>query len=143
MDKQKAMGFECKQCGNCCIDVGRTFWKNGNFEGIPELNRRAKSGESEDGGKPCEMLKLKDGLAVCLIQQKYGYVYKPTVCREHQGDMRCAYKHKALTVAKAALEYVLGMCGSPPKSGDCEEAIGVLKALSGEAMDTYGTSGEG
>jgi len=23
--------MKCKRCGNCCIDVGRTFWKNRNY----------------------------------------------------------------------------------------------------------------
>ena len=89
----------CERCGNCCIDVGRTFWKNGNYEDVDSaLNDLANNGDYEDGEKPCEMLKfldgcemlrLKHGLAVCLIQEIYGYDAKPDVCKEHQGDERC------------------------------------------------------
>jgi len=51
-------------------------------------------------------------------------------------------KQEAIAVAIEALEYAGGQKGSPPEAGDCAEAIGVLKTLSGEATDTYGTSGE-
>ena len=85
------MSFECGRCGNCCIDVGRTFWKNGDFEGVPGLNNRANDGDSEDGGLPCAMLSFdENGKAVCGVEQVYGRKYKPKVCREYQGDERCA-----------------------------------------------------
>jgi hypothetical protein len=80
---------KCKQCGNCCIDVGRTFWKNGDYKNIPTLDKLRKNGDSEDGGLPCEMLGFRGGLAVCFIQQLFGYDAKPDVCKEHNGDKRC------------------------------------------------------
>ena len=86
---RKTMMFECRRCGNCCIDVGRTFWKNGNFEGNLELRKWQKNGDHEDGGKQCEMLRFEDGKAVCGIERDYGVEYKPDVCREHMGDKRC------------------------------------------------------
>jgi len=65
---------ECQRCGNCCIDVGRTFWKAGNldldkpFGDIEALNFRANDGDYEDNGLACEMLSFDDdGKAVCLI----------------------------------------------------------------------------
>ena len=76
----------CRQCGNCCIDVGQTWWKNGDYENIPILNRRKKHGDYEDGGLPCEMLRFRNGLAMCQIQEWFGYEAKPEVCRDHDGD---------------------------------------------------------
>jgi len=75
--------FECVRCGQCCISVGRTFWKNGDFSGIPELEIDARSEPYIDEGLPCEMLQMVDGLASCKIQEKYGYDMKPQVCREY------------------------------------------------------------
>ena len=80
---------KCFRCGECCIDVGRTFWKVGDYEEFPELNELAKNGDYEDNGLPCEMLRFEKGKAVCLIHKKYGYLAKPKVCREHHGDERC------------------------------------------------------
>ena len=81
----------CKRCGNCCIDVGRTFWKNGNYEDVDEeLNNWAHNGDHEDGNKACEMLAWDDnGKSICFIHMLYGYDAKPDVCKEHQGDERC------------------------------------------------------
>jgi len=78
------------RCGNCCIDVGRTFWKNGNYSVFPELNAIANNDDHEDNGLPCEMLSYDDkGKAVCGIHEIYGYEAKPRVCKEHEGDERC------------------------------------------------------
>ncbi len=74
----------CSRCGNCCIDVGRTFWKNGNFVGYPELDELKRNGDHEDGSLPCEMLCWVNGKAFCLI-----YNIRPEVCREHDGGERC------------------------------------------------------
>jgi len=81
--------MKCNRCGNCCIDVGRTFWKNRSYTDVPELQKIASNGDHEDNGLPCEMLDFKDGKAVCFIQAKYGREYKPDVCKEHLGDERC------------------------------------------------------
>ena len=130
------MGFECRRCGNCCKDVGRTFWKNGDFNNVPELNVEKNNGDWEDGGLPCAMLRFDtDGKAVCLIHRDYGEEYKPDVCREHQGDMRCAHKQKAIETAIAAIKYAYGVSGVPPRRSDCVEAIGVLNLLSGEGNE--------
>ena len=93
---KEAEQFVCKRCGNCCIDVGRTFWKSGNckcdckpFGEIDTLNRWALNGDHEDGELPCEMLDMTDGLATCLIEKKYGYEAKTLACREHEGGERC------------------------------------------------------
>lgn len=83
--------MDCKRCGNCCIDVGRTWWKNGNYKRINQaLYDLSRNGDHEDGGKPCEMLRFQDGEAVCQIQENWGYDAKPEVCRDHEGDERCA-----------------------------------------------------
>ena len=81
--------MSCRRCGNCCIGVGRTYWKNGDFEQYPLLKARAKNGDHEDSGLPCEMLRFEDGLATCLIEKIYGHQAKLEVCREHEGDERC------------------------------------------------------
>ena len=85
---------KCKRCGNCCIDVGRTFWKcigmdakEGTVEIPAELMARIKNGDHEDGGLACEMLTFDSGLAVCVLQRDYKI--KPSVCVDHNGDARC------------------------------------------------------
>ena len=60
----------CKQCGKCCEAVGRTFWKNGDYEDCPELNNLANNGDYEDNGQPCEMLSYDRDKAVCSIEEK-------------------------------------------------------------------------
>ena len=60
---------KCKRCGRCCIEVGRTFWKNGNYKAIPDLDVLANNGDHEDGGLPCEMLSHGNGVAVCGIEE--------------------------------------------------------------------------
>lgn len=93
--------MECKRCGNCCIDIGRTFWKNGDYEKIDSvLNDLANNSDHEDGGKPCEMLRFQDGKAVCQIHEIYGYDAKPKVCKDHNGDDRC----KQLSVFEQTLK---------------------------------------
>ena len=79
-------GHKCFRCGLCCLTVGRTFWKNGDFENNAELNEPANNGDYEDGGLPCEMLEMKNGRATCLIQSRYGRQYKPAVCRDYPED---------------------------------------------------------
>ena len=85
----------CKRCGNCCVDVGRTFWKHGIglepeiWNDCPDLKKRAKDGDHEDDDLPCEMLRFENDQAVCLIQKNYGYAKKPMACRLHEGDKRC------------------------------------------------------
>lgn len=80
----------CKRCGNCCADVGRTFWKVGNYADIPELKAMQYNGDHEDNGLPCEMLSYDGGgKAVCGIHEIYGYEAKPEVCKQHEGDERC------------------------------------------------------
>ena len=81
---------KCKQCGNCCIDVGRTFWKNADYENVNAgLNELASNGDHEDNGLACEMLLFEGGKAVCLIHKLFGYDAKPDTCKDHDGDERC------------------------------------------------------
>jgi len=75
--------MECIRCGQCCISVGRTFWKHGDFEKYPELQKLAENTESQDDGLPCEMLQMTDGVAACKIEMQYGRAAKPKVCREY------------------------------------------------------------
>lgn len=87
--------MHCKRCGNCCKDVGRTFWTGGNLDeqkpfGEHEaLNNLANNTQGEDGGLPCEMLKVFNGQATCLIELFLGYDAKPIYCQDHEGDDRC------------------------------------------------------
>lgn len=74
--------FKCLRCGQCCISVGRTFWRCGDFTGYPELEELAKQTESVDDGLPCQMLQMTDGIASCKIEILYGRKAKPLVCRE-------------------------------------------------------------
>ncbi len=79
---------KCSRCGNCCKDVGRTFWKNAKYS-HSELSALAKNGDSEDAGLPCEMLMWISGKATCAIHLFLGEEFKPEVCQEHEGDERC------------------------------------------------------
>lgn len=79
----------CKRCGNCCVDVGRTFWKVGKYTAIPYLDSLQNNGDHEDNGLPCEMLSFNGKKAVCGIHKIYGYEAKPEVCKQHEGDERC------------------------------------------------------
>lgn len=90
--------MDCIRCGQCCKEVGRTFWKNGFFIGCEGLNTRADDGDHEDGDLPCEMLSFdKDGKAVCGIQSIYGYKWKPRVCREYPEDEELCFREKELS----------------------------------------------
>lgn len=93
---------ECKRCGRCCLEVGRTFWKNGNYDDIPELKKRANNGDHEDGDLPCEMLAIIEGKAICLIQRDYGYEAKPRVCRGYPEEGELCFQEQSL----------MGMCGN-------------------------------
>lgn len=87
------MVWRCRRCGNCCKDVGRTFWKAGlalsNFRRFPFLQELAGNGYHEDGGLPCEMFQMQNGVAVCLVEKYFGRAAKPKVCKDHKGDDRC------------------------------------------------------
>ena len=85
---------ECIRCGQCCISVGRTFWRKrkGDFEKYPELQKLAKMTKSQDEGLPCEMLQMTDGIAWCKIQILYGKKAKPKLCREYPKSI-CLYNN--------------------------------------------------
>ena len=51
-------------------------------------------------------------------------------------------KRKAIATAIAALEYAGGQKGSPPASGDCEDATKKIKRISIEATDGEKTTEE-
>ena len=83
--------FVCGRCGDCCIEVGRTFWKGGLidehiWDDCPELKAWANDDDyGDDGFLDCEMLDYDDDArAVCLIELVYGVAAKPVVCREHE-----------------------------------------------------------
>lgn len=87
---------ECKRCGRCCIEVGRTFWKNGRYDDIPALEKLASNGDHEDGSLPCEMLEIVKGLAVCKIEREYGRQYKPVTCRDYPEDGELCFREQAM-----------------------------------------------
>lgn len=95
----------CQSCGRCCLEVGRTFWKHGNFRfpGNPfgdteDLNQEALNGDHEDNGLPCEKLEITDGKAICTIHRDYGYAVKPIVCRDYPDGEPC-FREKAFDEA--------------------------------------------
>lgn len=87
---------KCQRCGRCCLEVGRTFWKTGDFSGIPELAERAKDGDHEDGELPCEMLRIERGKAICLIEKQYGRAAKPEVCREYPENGELCFREEVM-----------------------------------------------
>jgi Fe-S-cluster containining protein len=76
-------GLSCQRCGQCCIAVGRSFWRHGDFTGCPELEKLATETESVDEGLPCAMLDMSGGVASCRIETKYGRQFKPEGCRQY------------------------------------------------------------
>lgn len=83
---------QCVRCGQCCISVGLTFWRNGDFENCSELRRRAALTKPVDEGLPCEMLEMCRGIAICRIERFFGYEFKPKVCKEYPADgEKCHY----------------------------------------------------
>lgn len=85
------MSKPCVRCGQCCISVGRTFWRNGNFPGGSPLAKMAETTPSVDDGLPCEMLEMLAGVATCRIQATFGKKFKPSVCREYPEGGPCKY----------------------------------------------------
>ena len=73
--------FKCLRCGHCCVGVGRTFWRHGDFSRWPELEKLAARTPSKDEGLPCQMLQMEDGVAECKIETLYGHEAKPEECR--------------------------------------------------------------
>ena len=84
--------MKCKRCGACCLTVGKTFWKYGDYDDIPELRDKANDGISkfqrlyEDFGVPCEMFELRGDIGVCLIHERYSFEAKPITCQEFPYD---------------------------------------------------------
>jgi hypothetical protein len=87
---------KCQQCGRCCNEVGRTFWKGGDFRTITKLRRRARDGDyADDAAVPCEMLKMKGELAICTIHRDYGYSAKPPACRNYPEAGELCFRQQA------------------------------------------------
>ena len=91
--------MKCVRCGQCCLTIGKTFWKHGDFEDIRELKERANNGEHEDFGVPCEMFEPRGEVGVCLIHERYGYEAKPLVCREYPEEGERCFREKFLVTA--------------------------------------------
>ena len=93
----------CKRCGDCCVKIGRNFWRLGYLQpsGLEFPNKILKLLSlrtpplSIDDEKPCDMLEFDaDGKAVCLIEKHFGRDAKPEVCREYDGENRCKQNTK-------------------------------------------------
>ena len=90
MESNRQMNrHHCQCCGLCCLEVGRTFWKNGliNVDVVrrwpPEVLNRARNNDHEDGSLPCEMLSKQGRRYVCLLESRYGRGAKPLSCRQY------------------------------------------------------------
>lgn len=81
--------FTCLRCGHCCMAVGTTFWRNGDFTRWPELQRLADTTDSQDDARPCQFLYISCGVASCMIEVEYGRKAKPDVCREYGENNQC------------------------------------------------------
>lgn len=92
-----------QHCGQCCLTVGRTFWKAGNlrypkpFGEFRELNVQANNGDHEDNGLPCEKFIIENGLGVCTIERDDGYGAKPIACKEYPQSGELCFREKAET----------------------------------------------
>lgn len=86
---------KCERCGACCLTVGRTFWKNGDFKYEPELATKANGEEwdvaecYQENTAVCEMFELRGEIGICLIHERYGYKAKPKACREYPDGELC------------------------------------------------------
>lgn len=87
----------CMRCGGCCMEVGPMFWsaayllsKHEDSVFLNDLAAGFPDGYSEahpDG--QCMMLRIKGGLATCLLEKHFGRELKPKACREYEPDERC------------------------------------------------------
>ncbi len=77
---------ECKRCGACCMQIG-TMWSQSEHPLIKPLARLVIAhGVCSDGPEPCDMLLIKDGQAVCLIEKYFGWAAKPKICLQYPED---------------------------------------------------------
>ncbi len=92
-DAEKA----CMRCGGCCMEVGPLFWSEAyllsKYEESAFLNDLANGfpdiySEANPDGQ-CMMLRIRGGLATCLLEKHFGRALKPKACREYEPDHRC------------------------------------------------------
>jgi len=105
LNGEKMPDYNCNRCGACCMGVGKSFWLHVEDEVLdehPELKSLAEQMEGDDAFAPCFMLEIKNGIATCLLEQRYGRDAKPHVCRNYPDDEECDY-HKGMRGTGKAL----------------------------------------
>jgi len=94
----------CWRCGGCCMEVGPLFWNAAYLlskcedsaflsdfaDGFPDVYSKANPNGQ------CMMLRIKGGLATCLLEKHFGRELKPKACREYEPDHRCPRSKEAV-----------------------------------------------
>ncbi|KKK95219.1 hypothetical protein LCGC14_2675050, partial [marine sediment metagenome] len=63
----------CHRCGKCCIEVAVSMeWKRGFYDNRLKIHSKPKG---------CQALRFDKDIAVCTIQELYGYDAKPEQCK--------------------------------------------------------------
>jgi hypothetical protein len=83
MAKQVYKRFTCRRCGTCCSDVGSGFWRRSDHELVRAI---AATDQPTDDGRRCQMLRMRNGRAECLLQKYLGREAKPQACYDYPFD---------------------------------------------------------
>jgi len=79
---------ECKQCGECCRKAGNVWKQSPVIENHLLLKAMMKY---KTDNNECLMLGEKDGKAICILHEVYGYDAKPAKCKRFEpGSKRCS-----------------------------------------------------
>jgi Fe-S-cluster containining protein len=82
--KKSKHQFNCQRCGECCRNVGSTFYASSEHPLIKRIGKDIT--EFKDKGK-CSMLRIAtSGQATCLIEKYLCRAAKPEVCRNYPFD---------------------------------------------------------
>lgn len=91
------MTFTCQRCGQCCTEVAKpdAWIKYGSDFTIKEklqlLNFRASYPFGKRQALCCEMyvVRIKDGVNICIIEQLLGKHRKPDMCNNYPKSGDC------------------------------------------------------
>lgn len=72
---------KCKRCGKCCREQ-RDHWKQTEFK-HPIIEMLRNLHPNFRCPEHCLMLRMEGDVAVCMLQELFGYEAKPEVCREY------------------------------------------------------------
>lgn len=67
-----------KRCGKCCKGIPSGVWKETTYQyPLLDILKKANFPPSTD----CDMLRMDGDIAVCMLQELFGYEAKPEDCK--------------------------------------------------------------